>query len=180
MPDGTTHHNIWKVGWSISFPTSLYSVTFNPEFGIGVLVGYGIGRWIDPDWDIVGTTEAEGRMMNELKITGYVLYGISSIYGAIFRRFHRKWITHLPGLSTAIRMAFILLPIGLLWKGVFTFPVLLIGIWFGLSIADGLHYAADMYLGDAQKISKELFRKKPDKRSKINNKTIRKRKKFGG
>lgn len=180
MPDGTTHHNIWKAGWLVAFPASLYSVTIHHEFGIGMTIGYALGRYIDPDWDIVGTTEAEGRMMNELKITGYLLYGISSIYGAIFRRFHRKWMTHFPGISTAIRMAFILLPIGLLWNGVFNFPVVLIGIWFGLSIADGLHYVADMRMGDIQKISKQILRK-PRKKSGINKeKSTIKKKKFGG
>ena len=85
--------------------------------------------------------------MNELKITGYVLYGISSIYGAIFRRFHRKWITHFPGVSTVIRLAFILLPIGVLWPGLLDYPVVLIGVWFGLSIADALHYLIDKFGG---------------------------------
>ena len=108
-----------------------------------------MGRYIDPDWDIMSTNNAEGRMVNEIWILGHVLYGISSTYGSIFRRYHRKWITHMPVISTAIRLIFVgfipfligdNLGINFIGNGWHMFHL---GVWAGLSQADLIHWKLD-------------------------------------
>jgi len=141
-------------GYWVELPLSLSLVLVDWQFGLGNLVGYSCGRWIDPDWDIMGTNNAEGRMVNELPILGYFLYGISSTYGAMFRKFHRKIWTHLPVLSTIIRIVFVgFVPflvldgygVNLIGNGWHKFWL---GYWAGLSQADGIHYWLDKNYGD--------------------------------
>jgi uncharacterized metal-binding protein len=117
--------------------------------GIGMFVGYELGRWIDPDMDQIGITSSEGRVVNDFKILGYFIIGYTTIYGAIFRRYHRSFITHFPGVSTAIRLVY------LFWWLYFTIDILYdyqimvgIGVWAGLSIADLIHYVLDNFWKD--------------------------------
>jgi len=93
-------------------------------------------------------------MVNELPILGYFLYGVSSTYGAMFRKFHRKIWTHLPVLSTIIRIVFVgFVPflvldgygVNLIGNGWHKFWL---GYWAGLSQADGIHYWLDKNYGD--------------------------------
>ena len=120
------------------------------KIGLGYIIGYSLGRYIDPDWDLIGTNMAEGRLVNEIPILGHFLYGVSSTYGSIFRKKHRSFITHYPVVSTFVRLAF-----------VFWFPITLantygfnlmggmwltfwISLWMGLSHADAIHYYHDL------------------------------------
>jgi hypothetical protein len=141
-------------GYWVELPLSLSLVLVDFQFALGNLVGYSCGRWIDPDWDIMGTNNAEGRMVNELPILGYFLYGISSTYGAMFRRLHRKKLTHLPVLSTIIRIVFVgFVPflvldgygVNLIGNGWHKFWL---GYWAGLSQADLVHWWLDENFGD--------------------------------
>jgi hypothetical protein len=121
------------------------------RLGLGYLVGYSLGRWCDPDWDLMGTNNAEGRMVNEIPLLGHILYGVSSSYGSIFRRYHRSWITHFPVLSTIVRLVFLLaVPFGYLDAYGINFigggwVWLWVGLLAGLSHADGIHWWLDKY-----------------------------------
>ncbi len=121
---------------------------FNPIFGMASLSGYFFGRYCDCDWDILGTNQAESRAIHELKILGYLIYGISSIYGAIFMRHHRSFQTHFPWFSTLIRLLFLFwwIPI-LYWFDYIKFDWwqmwLGLGFWFGLGMSDLPHFLAD-------------------------------------
>ena len=107
MPDGKTHYKMYKMGFALAFPASVISgIAVNPAFGLGYISGFFSSRWWDCDQDIMGTSNAEGRMVNELPFIGHLLYGISSVYGSIFREHHRSIWTHGPFISTAIRMIF--------------------------------------------------------------------------
>ncbi len=154
MPAGDIHYKYYKRGYLVEIPLSLSLAFLDPQFAFGNIVGYTFHRWCDNDLDIMGVNSAEGRQVNELWIIGVYLFGMSSMYGAIFRRYHRKFITHFPGVSTAIRMFFM-----------FIFPFLIldgygvnfigngwhkfwIGFWVGLSQADAIHWWLDSHYGD--------------------------------
>ena len=138
----------------MEIPLSLFLAFVDLQLSLGNLVGYTCGRWIDPDWDIFGSNNAEGRMVNEIPVLGHFLYGVSSTYGSIFRRKHRSFWTHFPGISTLIRLVFVgtvpfilgdYFGINFIGNGWHKFWI---GFWVGLSQADGIHYWLDKTYGD--------------------------------
>lgn len=137
-------------GYKLALPVSIVSVVADWKFGSGYLVGYTVGRWIDPDWDLMGTSAGEGRLVNEIPILGHILYGVSSSYGSAFRRYHRSWITHFPALSTLIRLVWVfVLPFTLLDAYGVNFVGdgwvwFWVGLWAGLSSADAIHWYHDL------------------------------------
>lgn len=141
-------------GYLVELPLSAFLCLVDWQGGLGNLVGYSFHRYCDNDLDLMGVNAAEGRQVNELPIIGHVLFGLSSIYGSIFRKWHRHWITHVPGISTAIRLIIIfILPFSLLdahgvnfiGNGWYKFWI---GFWTGLSQADGIHWWLDNTYGD--------------------------------
>lgn len=159
MPDGATHHKIWKIGLSglplvdigltLAAAPLIFSYREHWVFSVGIPIGYLYGLFIDPDLDIVGMTQAEGRMMNTFPIIGNIMVGYWTVYGAFFRRHHRSWLTHGPFISTAIRYAFSFWWLFLLdrwWYVGATF--FLVGMFFGTCYADILHWAADKITGE--------------------------------
>lgn len=165
MPDGVHHHRVWRRNWLWVPPLSVlayglvdpikltYTCTDlgcfsgNLFVSLGVFLGYGMGRYIDPDLDQMGTTAAEGRMVNEIPILGVFLYGHWATYGAIFRKKHRSFLTHFPLVSTGIRLFYQFYGIFLILSlKNWIFPWILhlfIGIFIGLSFADFLHWKED-------------------------------------
>jgi hypothetical protein len=94
-------------------------------------------------------------MVNEIPVLGHLLYGVSSTYGSIFRRHHRSFLTHFPGISTIIRLIFVgfvpflicdNLGINLIGNG---WHMFWLGLWSGLSQADALHYWLDLNYSDS-------------------------------
>lgn len=153
MPDGITHHKYYKKGFVVIIPEALLLAVWDYKFAFGTLVGYGMGRWVDGDWDIMGTNNAEGRLVNEIPILGHFIFGISSTYGSIFRKHHRSFITHFPIVSTIIRLVFVLIVpfifldswgINLIGNG---WHMFWLGLWGGLSQADGIHWFLDKTFG---------------------------------
>jgi hypothetical protein len=154
LPDGVTHYKYFKKGYLAEIPLTLLLIAYDWKLALGNIVGYSLGRWIDPDWDIMGTNNAEGRMVNEIPIMGHFLYGVSSAYGSFWRKAHRSFWTHFPFISTAIRLIYVFLvpfilfdyyKINLIGNGWHMFHV---GVWIGLSQADGIHYFLDKTYGD--------------------------------
>lgn len=162
MPNGLTHQNLWKAGWIVSTPASLYLMTKNPVFGVGSLIGYSAGKYITPDWDIAGLTHDEGMIINDFKVLGYLIVGYTTVYGITFRRHHRSFWTHFPWVSTLGRMIFLFwwVPIAFSHYGIifewWQFDLAL-GFWFGLGMSDLVHYTADMTIGDKH-MSKAILR----------------------
>lgn len=153
MPNGEVHHKYFMRGYLVEIPVSIALIFVDFQFAIGNIIGYSCGRWVDPDWDIMGTNNAEGRMVKELPLIGHFLYGISSTYGSIFRRLHRSFITHFPFVSTAIRWWFVmLLPYLITERFGFMFfygvERFWLGTWVGLSQADAIHWWLDKSYGD--------------------------------
>lgn len=115
--------------------------------GVGMFIGYEIGKYMTPDWDIVGMTKDEGRMMNELPIIGSLLVGISTIYGSHWKRHHRSTLTHFPFLSTGIRYLYVFWWI---WFEIYRSQIdwawlifIFIGAVLGTSMADSIHWYLD-------------------------------------
>jgi len=138
-------------GYWITVPMSVALSFHDWKIGFGYIVGYSLHRYCDNDWDLMGTNNAEGRLVNEIPLLGHFLYGISSTYGSMFRRRHRSWITHYPIISTLIRLVFVLwLPfvlgdaygINFVGNGWIWFWV---SLWMGLSTADAIHLYKDFY-----------------------------------
>lgn len=171
MPSGEVHHAIHKVGYVTGVPASLYLMIYDAPAGLGYLAGYHIGRYVDPDWDIMGVSTSEANMIKDFKILGYALFGYASIYGAVFRTMHRSFITHFPYISTAIRLLFLLwwipvlgIDVGVWWQR-FVF-----GVWLGLSHADAHHTLADYLKSKYFKNSNLFLSKKEKEKGKIKKK----------
>jgi len=167
MPSGKVHYHYFKIGFIPAIPVSLITLVYFPYVGTGMLVGYAMGRYVTPDWDIMGVSEDEGKMVREIPILGYFLYGISSTYGAIFRRLHRNYLTHFPMLSTFIRLVFLFwwLPLLLYFVKISShawglYGDMFFGILIGLSLADAIHWFLDL-LTEQEKF-REYFRRMDD------------------
>lgn len=158
MPDGKTHLKLWRVFYPLAVCVSLvlgvYIFYFSGFYSLGIgvaisiLFGYFLGEFIDPDWDEMSATNSEGRLV-KIPVIGVLVYGISSIYGAIFRRHHRSFLTHFPFVSTLIRLLFVFWWfIPLYYFNIIPYSEIQgyawLGIWTGLSIADTIHYCADL------------------------------------
>ena len=137
-------------GYLVEVPLSILLSVADFKFGLGNIIGYTFHRWCDNDLDLMGVNSAEGRQVNELWILGVYMFGMSSMYGACFRRFHRHWVTHFPGVSTIIRLFFMFIfpflildgyGINLIGNGWHKFWL---GVWAGLSQADGIHWYLDL------------------------------------
>lgn len=170
MPSGTVHYKFYKAGFITSIPTTIYMLTISPALGIGNIIGYFCHRWIDNDWDIYSINESESRAVNELWLLGYIIYGVSSSYGAMFRRKHRSFLSHFPIISTFIRLIFLFwwLPI-LYWNGSIIFHgwqlEFYTGILLGLSQADTYHFFADNIWQEKEEgLELRIFQNKKNKR----------------
>ncbi len=116
--------------------------------GPAVWLGYLLGYYIDPDLDQANITSAEWRIMRDLHILGSIIVAWFMPYGRLMK--HRSFMSHFPVVSTSIRYAWLLafplfsVPMWYTTPGILPsyWPVLL-GIFLGLSIADGIHYTAD-------------------------------------
>ena len=153
MPNGEVHYRYYKKGYWFVLPVSVILAFVNWRIAMGILAGYTFHRWCDPDWDLMGASSSEGRMVRELPVIGHFLFGISSTYGSLHRKYHRKFISHFPAVSTAIRMLFVGLPVylALHYFSVTFNPLemwILLGFWIGLSGADAIHYVLDLFYGD--------------------------------
>ena len=139
------------MGYRLVFPISVALSFSDWRIGIGYLAGYSLGRWVDPDLDLMSANSAEGRIINELPLLGHFLYGVSSSYGSFWRRHHRSVWTHYPLISTLIRLVwFLWLPFVLLDAYGINFigggwVWFWVSLWLGLSCADAIHLYKDFY-----------------------------------
>lgn len=150
MPSGQVHLSFWKSAWFL--PIAIGGAFFIPLtwastcIALGILLGYGLGYFLDPDLDMVGTTSAEGRML-KIPVLGIFMVTYWTLYGAVFRKSHRSFWTHSYVISTAIRFAY------QFWFLLFVpsmnilIGYLLAGAFVGLCISDGVHVWADNKFG---------------------------------
>jgi len=117
--------------------------------GIGIFVGYEIGKYVENDWDIMGVTASEGRLVNDIPAMGHILFGISSAYGSYWRRYHRSFWTHFPFVATGVRYLYLFWWI---WLEIYRSDLdwswlifIFIGSYLGTSLSDALHWALDKW-----------------------------------
>lgn len=111
-------------------------------FGVWVFFG-GCGAFLaGPDLDVEGVTEDEARW-----------YRISPVLGMLFHLYwlpyslipHRSLWSHLPGLASALRMAYALALPAAWWLHLgWPVPWMALGLaWLGWSVIDTVHLALD-------------------------------------
>jgi uncharacterized metal-binding protein len=162
MPAGKTHAAIWKIGYVAVLP-SAYAMYYWTDSYVpltaGYLIGYTMGAIISPDWDLMAITKDESNAIR-LPIIGTLLYGLSSMYGALFRNHHRSIWTHFPVISTAIRMTYLFWLLGLAyylnWIVYQEWQLYIgIGVFLGMSLSDTFHWAADMIVSDVKRATRK-------------------------
>ena len=151
MSSGEIHYKYYMRGYREAIPLSIVFSFVSWKFGAGYISGYSLHRYVDNDWDLMGTSKSEGRMVNELPLLGHYLFGVSSMYGSAFRKWHRSIPTHVPVISTLGRLIVVFIApftyldawginfIGNGWVWYW------LGLWAGLSHADGIHYYLDLF-----------------------------------
>lgn len=150
MPSGKVHYSYWKEAIPVIGIISVVSAVTSKDLLLGssVMLGYLFGRYIDPDLDQIGITEAEGRLIKDLKLFGVFIVAYWLPYGYIMK--HRSFLSHFPVVSTFIRIIYMFLPVivllalrpDLLSYSPILFPFLS-GIFGGLAISDLIHYMLD-------------------------------------
>lgn len=162
MPDGATHYRIWKdrIPLAVVVGTTVGILDKDPLVAVGFISGYLMGRYVDPDADLIGVTSSEGRLMRELKIFGVLLtmwlfpYAyLMRFVGLNGRKGHRNFFSHFPIVGTLIRYIWIFgLPMFLYWWYIADFPIwfpaVVLSSFSGLCLADIFHWVADMDKGD--------------------------------
>jgi hypothetical protein len=120
---------------------------------IGSFIGYYFGRYIDPDLDLISTSASESRLMEDFGIFGSIIVGYFVIYAYLMRfvgigkKGHRNFYSHFPGVSTIIRLIWLLAPPTLVSWWFMDIPtelwVLYAGLFCGLLLADCIHFILD-------------------------------------
>lgn len=161
MPSGKIHTKIWH---KLRFSSLVLGIGTliawkDPALSIAILPGYWFGLLVDPDWDMPAKiTEAKKRWLKFPLIGAMVVVWID-MYGHFSQLFlggHRSTLTHMPGLSTAIRLIWLLAPALLMLFAVspeltanllqrhLTTSIML-GIFLGLTLSDTVHTTADIW-----------------------------------
>lgn len=165
MPSGEIHLRFNRRSSPVFVILGALMLVFG-EPGILAFVGYLFGllfvsRYIDPDADQLGLTQAEGRAMREWKITrvkpiqeiggclGFLLVWWMFPYAYIMKYFggHRG-LSHVPIIGTISRLIWLFSPLFFAWWWYYypwqSYVVPFgIGLFCGLSVADVLHIFLD-------------------------------------
>ena len=147
MPSGKVHYKFWKIGWIGEGGLFLLLLFLNPLLSFGSLAGYFLGQFVDPDLDLVGITSAEGRMLRKIPLVGGLFVAYWTIYGAVFRQYHRSFLTHGFIISTVIRFIYAFWWIALLKYTETWFLLVIAGMFIGLLFSDSLHIWVDNRYG---------------------------------
>ena len=156
MPSGRTHRRLWKNNLWLAFAVSALVLVYDNQgawlvVAFTIPLGYLLGYLVDPDLDLMTNTEAKKRWKKTI-----ILYPIAlwwTLYALVAKRFlggHRSFWTHFPVVSTSLRFLWLLLPFIIVGYIAGTTPLtglymaMLIGVLLGLSVADTVHFVADL------------------------------------
>ena len=146
-PSGKVHYKWWKKFLWLALIIGAAFAWLSVPLGLGVVFGYLLGRYIDPDLDLVQTSSSEYRAMRELKIFGALLVAYWLPYSYVIP--HRSPLSHFPILGTLGRFVYVfwwLVPLyifaGVEFNNIMLF--FLIGIFNGLNLSDTIHWVLDV------------------------------------
>lgn len=111
MADGRTH------GRATGIVAPLVGIvaglaTVNPLIGLLTAIGCLFGLFVDPDLDVDGLTASERRALRLVRLPGWLWVVFWYPYAKLIP--HRHWLSHWPIIGTAIRVAYLLVPLSLL------------------------------------------------------------------
>lgn len=153
MPNNKVHHSYWKIFFPLAVLLSVAVgvVMWDIYAGLLVFAGYLLGAICDPDLDQISITGAEGRAMRQFGLLGVLYSAYWMPYAYLIP--HRSWVSHSIGISTAIRLIYLMLiPLGVAtYLGVvymddttMTLLIYIFGyVWMGLTLADSVHIILD-------------------------------------
>jgi len=147
VPDGVTHDKITTA----MFPVAVLigAATGDP---VVFVASYALEYIVNPDLDQPGLTRAEGHVMRSLGCFAAPWVGYWTMYGVIFKRWHRSAITHFPVLSTLFRLVYLLAIPACYYKPLLGFiQAHWVAILLGLSLGDAFHYIADLLSGELKR-----------------------------
>jgi len=147
-PAGKVHFYWWKKLRVLAFIFGAATSLYHWSLGLGIVLGYLLGRYLDPDLDLPQTSSSEFRAMRELKLIGALLVAYWLPYGFLIP--HRHFLSHSPIFSTIIRFAYqfwwlwiILDKYGYMWNNIMLFGFL--GLFVGLCLSDLIHIVLDSW-----------------------------------
>ncbi len=146
MAEGRIHNRVSIIA---SVPTGILVGLRNPIEGIGAFLGCLLGTILTPDLDQIGFSANEWGLVKTLGPLGFIWAAIWWLYTLIP---HRSPLSHWPVLGTAIRIAYSVAVLIIIWiivgRPVLVMPawgwVLLRGAWIGLLVSDTGHFLLDL------------------------------------
>ncbi len=179
MPSGTTHATISVAATPFVFYTALEATSSVP-LALCAAVGCGVvGILLTPDLDQETRGWAENKLLRNRNIVvafiGGIHYAIWYPYGKLIP--HRHFLSHLPVVGTALRLAYLATVIlffywiavaGLQWDmplPSFDSVKWYVGaVVYGLAVSDTLHWAADVIVSGLKRYSKQRNSKNRQRR----------------
>ena len=145
-PSGKVHFHWWKKMRVLAVAIGVAASLFYWSLGLGIVLGYLLGRYLDPDLDLPQTSSSEFRAMRELKLFGALLVAYWLPYGFVIP--HRHFLSHSPILSTMIRFSYqfwwawvLLDKYGYMWNSAMLYAWL--GMFIGMAMSDSVHIWLD-------------------------------------
>lgn len=145
MADGKTHA---MVSLLAAAPTGLVvGLILGPTAGLGAVQGCLSGIIAGPDQDQQTLVKGEWWIVKYIPVFGWLWMAAWDIYARLIP--HRHWLSHLPLVGTALRLAYMAGVGYLVWlaRGRPSLPSVphdyLYGFASGLSVSDTLHWAWD-------------------------------------
>jgi uncharacterized metal-binding protein len=151
VPNGKTHNFLHKVGVPLALAGGVaYAQSQGFYGGVAFVWGYLSGAVIEPDLDLPGRTYSEYIISKYLGPLAWPWLTWWWFYAKIIGG-HRSKLSHLPLISTFIRMLWVWLPLGALafytntrvWGWWLHLTDYFVPVFWGLSLSDTIHIIAD-------------------------------------
>lgn len=81
MSNGPAHKRLWKANAINGALAAIGWARIAPMIGAGVVLGYGLGNYDEPDLDIIGKTRSENEVLEINELLGCAFFGYWAMYG---------------------------------------------------------------------------------------------------
>lgn len=129
---------------AVSAAALFYLPTIGEQEAIALIAGAAIGYLITPDIDHHVRTHEEWRIIQISKLIGKLWVAYWSPYAALMP--HRYWLGHMPGIGTALRALYLLIPAIYYYGGIdflLAYPRISLSVFIGWTIQDVAHAILD-------------------------------------